>query len=220
MRHLRKHRWDLSELPILIGFDEEEEDDSGSEEENSEEEEEDNSESEDDDEEEEEDDSGKDVSGLKSALNKERKARKTYEKELKELRKFKEELENADKSEKERAEERAEKAEKALADAQRALQETRLNSQISELARKARFRDIDDALRLIDRSEIEADDEGNFDKKAVEKAVKALADSKPHLVLSEGEESAPSGSKFGGKKKSDKKATEKKLKDKYPALGR
>jgi hypothetical protein len=217
MRHARKYP-ETSKFPTLIGFDEEEEETS---EETSENEIEEQEESE---EEEEESSSGgetseKDTSGLKSALKKEREARKQYEKELKELRKFKEELEDKDKSEAQKAADRAEKAEKALEAAQGALRNTQLDFAISGVARKMRFRDVDDALIFVNRDEIEFDDDGDFDKKAVEKAVKAIADKKPHLLLSEGE-GAPSGSKFGGKKKTDKKATEEQLKKKYPALGR
>lgn len=223
MRHIRQHgsKFGISQFPTLFGFDEEQnEENSGSSEEENEEENEEESEEENEESEEEEEESEKpDAAGLKSALKKERDARKAFEKELKELRKFREEIEDKNKTETQRLEERATKAEEALEAAQTSLRNQQLDFEISAAARKVRFRDIDDALRLIPRDEIEFDDDGNLDKKAVEKAVKAIADKKPHLVLSEGE-GAPSGSKFGGSKKSDRKATADQLKKKYPALGR
>ena len=224
MRHSRKSSVkSVFGFPTLIGFDEEEND---SDEENSGEENDSEDEDEEDGSEEDEDESGgdsdkekKNAAGLKSALQKEREARKQLEKEMKELRKFREEKENEDKTELQKAQDKADKLEKEHQQALEKLRDTQLDFAISAAARKSKFRDIDDALRLINRSEIEFDDDGEFDTKAVEKAVKAVADAKPHLVLSDGE-SAPSGSKFGGKKKGDKKASEETLKSKYPALGR
>lgn len=208
MRHLRK--W---VFPDLVGFDEEEET-------SEETEEEETSETEETSEEEEEEEEDKDPAKLKSALQKERKARRDAAKQLKELQKFKEEIESQNKTELERAQEKATQAEQKAAQLEEKYNNKLLDFAIAEAARKARFRDTDDALRGVDRSDLEISEDGGVDNKAVEKAVKALAEAKPHYVLPEGEELPPSGSKFGGKKKDDKKATEEQLKQKYPALSR
>lgn len=221
MRYLRKGN---TIFPNLWGSDEEEEDEDESGSGGSEsgeggtgsgtgsESEEDDDESDD----EEEEDAGEDTSALKKALEKERKERKRLAKEAKELQKFRKQIEDKNKSEVDQAKDAAAEAAAEAEKWRNQFFETQVNFAIQSAAQKARFRDADDALRLIDRSEIEIDEEdGTFDEKAVEKAVKALAESKPHLVLPEGEELPPSGSKFGGKKKSDKKATEEALKKKY-----
>lgn len=235
MRHLRTRN--IRTFPDLFGRDPEETDDSkgkggkskSKEDDDSEDEEEDDD-SEDDEEEEEDDDSDedgkskskKDDSKLKSALDKERRERKRLAKEAKELAKFKKEVEDRDKSEADKAAERAETAEEEAEKWRSELFQLKVDMAIEKAASKLKFKDTDDALRLIDRDEIEIDEEdGTFDKKTVEKAVKDLAERKEHLIASdEGEERTPSGSKFGGKKKTkEKESGEKTLKSKYPALG-
>lgn len=223
MRYLRKGN---TIFPNLWGSDEEEEDEdeggsggsdsgkggAGSGRESDESEDDDDTS----DDEEEDEDPGEDTSALKKALEAERKERKRLAKEAKELAKYKKKVEAKNKTEVEQAKDAATEAAQEAEKWRSQYFETQLNFAIQGAAQKARFRDTDDALRLIDRSEIEIDeDDGTFDAKAVEKAVKALAENKPHLVLPEGEELPPSGSKFGGKKKADKKASEEALKKKY-----
>lgn len=175
-----------------------------------------------------------DVSGLKSALQKEREQRKSAAKELRTLTKqFRDaqkrldELDDKDKSE-------VEKATKALAAAQEKTTKlaSRLRTQavdalIERHARDMKFIDVDDALSGVDRSKIEVEQDDDdpsditVDAKTVKAAVKALADKKKHLIQSEGDGSGgPSGSRFGGgsNKSGDKDAEKARLKELYPAL--
>jgi len=79
-------------------------------------------------------------------------------------------------------------------------------------------------LSLIDRSTIgvEQDEDDladvEVDEKSVERAVKALAAKKPHLLIADGDEQ-PSGGKFGGHKTKDE-ADQAALEARYPALKR
>lgn len=165
-----------------------------------------------------------DTAGLKSALKKERDERRALAKEIKDLRKFKEDAESKDKTEGEKAQAAATKAQQKAERLAAKLKETALENVVTKLATKHKFVDIDDALRLIDRSEIQIDQDEDdpsdltIDEKSVDKALKALAEKKPHLI-GDGEGLPPSGSKFaGGRKNSDPNADTEALKQKYPAL--
>lgn len=167
-----------------------------------------------------------DTAGLKSALEKERKARKQLEKEARQLRKFKDEKESADLGESEKAKKKAADAETKVSKLADRLRTQAVDSAISKIAGRMKFRDVDDALAQVVRdteSWIEQDEDDpseiEVDEGAVEKAVKALADKKPYLLDAEGEE-LPSGSKFNGKKKSGDEMSEEALRAKYPALRR
>jgi len=168
-------------------------------------------------------DTGNDA--LKSALQKERRARKAAERQAKELQKFKEEKENADKSETDKAKDEATKAADRATKLANKLRDTAVDNAIIKQGGKLKFRDIDDALKLIDRSAIEVDqdedepDDITVDESSVEAALKALAKAKPHLIIAEGQEDK-SGSKFGGGRKPQKDADEDALRDRYPALNR
>lgn len=165
-----------------------------------------------------------DNSGLKSALQKERQARKNLEKELRGLKSAQEERDNADKSEVERAQAAETKAAEKVAALATKLLDSSLNTAITKAATAAKFRDASDALALINRSELTYEqDEDNpadidIDEKSIERAVKALAAKKPHLILADGDEQ-PSGGKFNGGKKDQKQMDEEALKAKYPSLG-
>lgn len=165
-----------------------------------------------------------DNSGLKSALQKEREQRKTLERQVKALTKAQEEKENADKTEVERATAAEKKAAEKVAALADRLLTTSLDNAITKAANAAKFRDPDDALALISRSELKFEqDEDNpadieVDVKSIETAVKALAAKKPHLILADGDES-PSGGKFNGGRKDQKQLDEAALKAKYPSLG-
>lgn len=168
---------------------------------------------------------GDETAGLKSALDKERRERKRLEKEAKQLRKFKEESESKDDSDKDKAVKEAEREKAKTVRLAEKLKGNAVDTAIIKLAGKHKFRDVDDALRLLNRDSIDVDqdedepDDVEVDEKSVDKALKALASAKPHLILADGEEH-PSGSKFGGRKKDDQQADEEALRDKYPALRR
>jgi hypothetical protein len=219
-------------LTEIIGFEEEEDD---SEEDDEDESEEEDEEIESDDEDEDEDDEGEDddeddekpdVSGLKSALRKERMARKRAERELKKLKskakgekpKSKEE----DESEKSSAELEAER-EKNQRLANR-LRDQAIDRLILKHASK--FADPDDAVRLINRADIEYDQDEDdpseieVDEESVIDAVKTLAKKKKHLLATNAGRSSKSGSKFNGKKNSKKEPSDEELRRKYSALRR
>lgn len=165
-----------------------------------------------------------DNSGLKSALQKERQQRKSLEREVRNLKTAQEERDNADKSEVERAKAAETKAAEKVAALATKLRDTALENAITKAANAAKFRDASDAISLVARGEITIDqDEDNpadieIDEKSVERAVKALAAKKPHLILADGDET-PSGSKFNGGRKDQKALDDEALKAKYPSLG-
>lgn len=182
------------------------------------------------DEEEEEDDKGgkegsENTDGLKSALQKERRERKRLEKEARELKKFKEEAEGKDKSDTDKAKEDASKAESKAQKLAAKLRDSALDNAIIKAAGGLKFRDIDDALKLVDRGDIdiEQDDDDpteiELDEASVKAALEKLAKAKPHLIVAEGQ-GERSGSKFNGGKKPNQQTDEEVLRSKYPALNR
>lgn len=170
--------------------------------------------------------------GLKSALRKERAARKALEKsdraKDKALQGFQQEkeareLENKSDLEKERilrnkADVRNEKLSAGYL-------RSALDREIERAARTLKFADTDDALQLVDRSDIVSEQDADdptaitVDRKSVEKAVKALADRKKHLLGAGTEDGEPTGSQFGGRKTGGTKKTDAEAyKLKYPGL--
>jgi hypothetical protein len=203
----------------------------GNDEDGDEGEEESEEESEDEESEEESEEEGgnkeRDVEGLKSALAKERKGRREAERELRKERRAKtQQQQNKDNEASEldlaKAETQAErsKSEKLAT----RLKDTAVDNLIMRFAGD-QFADLDDVLKLIDRSEIDVDQDDedpsdvDVDEDSVKEAVKALAKSKPHLLKVTGEGEA-TGSQFGGRKKGGEKFDEEYLKNTYPALGR
>jgi hypothetical protein len=176
-----------------------------------------------------------DVSGLKSALQKEREQRKTAAKELRTLTKqFRDaqkrlnELDDKDKSEVEKATKQAAQAGEKVTKLAGKLRTQAVDALIERHAREMKFIDVDDALTGVDRSKIEVEQDDDdpsdirVDAKTVKAAVKALADKKKHLIQSEEGEGGggPSGSRFGGggNKGGDGKNTAERLKELYPSL--
>jgi hypothetical protein len=154
--------------------------------------------------------SAADVKGLKSALSKERKARKDAEKllatktreETRAQRKKGDELTTT----KAELEETKGKAEKLATGFQR----LRVDAVIERMARKEHFKDADDALRLIDRKDIEVDQdeddpsEVEVDEDTVKAALKKLIKTKPHLISSGTDDDDPTGSPMTGRRKGRK----------------
>lgn len=211
----------------LTGFEGEEDsndEDEGEEEESEEEEDdsesqEDNDEGADEDEEQEEDPN---TSGLKSALRKERMARKKAERELKRLKS--QSSKGTEKEPEEEEDTSALEAERSKGErlAQR-LRDQAIDMVIQKYAKD--FKDTDDAIRFINRADIEVDQDDDdpseieVDIDSVKDAVKALAKKKAYLLKTESER-AKSGSKFGGKKKNTNEPTDEALRQKYSALRR
>lgn len=163
--------------------------------------------------------------GLKSALQKERRERKRLEREAKELKRFKDEAEGREKSDTDKAKEDASKAESKAQKLAAKLRDSALDNAIIKAAGGLKFRDIDDALKLIDRDAIDIDQDDddpseiNLDEDSVKAALEKLAKAKPHLIVADGQ-GEKSGSKFNGGKKPTKQTDEEVLKSKYPALNR
>lgn len=165
-----------------------------------------------------------DVTGLKTALETERKNNKEMAKQLKKLTDAQEAAANKDKTDGEKATIEANKAKTQTAALATKLKDGAVNLVILKHAGVLKFADVDDALRLIDRDAVtvtqEEDDPSDVevDEASVKKALEKLAKSKPHLIKVEGS-GGPSGGKFGGGGKGDKgKLSDEELKKKYPAL--
>lgn len=241
--------WLRSADLTVLGFDEEEEDEEESEEEESEEDEEEDDESEDeeedDDEEEEDEEDEKSskskktskVDGLKSALSKERKARREASKQAKALQRELDALkgDKDTKDDKEKSKGEKDKANKEL-DSERQKGEklavkfatNAVDTALVKIAGEAKmpqFRDIDDVVRLVDREEIDIEQDEDdpsdvdVDEETVRDALKALAKKKPHLLLGKDEAKKRTASKFNNKKTSKSK-TQEELRRKYPALAK
>lgn len=165
-----------------------------------------------------------DVSGLKSALEKERNDKKALDKELKAFRKKEEERLAAEKTEIERATDTATKESARVAKLSAGFRRNAVNSAVLEAARAAKFLDPSDALRpeVLDAIGVEQDEDDpsnvTIDRASVVKAVKALAASKKHYVGAEVKVTPKSGSQFGGSGTGNMTADEKALAEKYPAL--
>jgi hypothetical protein len=172
------------------------------------------------------DDDKPDVEGLKSALAKERKSRREAERELRKQKRTQQEQQHS--KDEEQTEVKKIQAER---DTERSKSE-KLAVRLSNVAvdnlimRYAgdQFADLDDVLKLIDRADIDVDQDDEdpaditVDEETVQAAVKKLAKAKPHLLklTSEG---GKTGSAFGGGKKSDNgELTEEMLMARYPAI--
>jgi hypothetical protein len=214
---MRKDLLPLFENLRIRGF---ETDDNDSEDEESNDEE-----SEDEEQEGQDKDKPENTDALKSALRKERNLRKKEERDRKALAKRLDELDSKEKSETDKAKEDASKAESKAQRLAVALKTTAVDNAIIKAAGKLKFRDIDDALKLVDREaiDVEQDDDDpsnvDLDEESVKSALESLAKTKPHLILADGQEDK-SGSKFAGSRKSQKDMDEDALIEKFPALAR
>lgn len=181
----------------------------------------------DDDEDDDDDDptGDKDVTKLKKALADERKLKKVAERKAKKLEREQARAANKDASELEVTKQQVTELTDTNSKLAAKLLTQAIDAEITKAARNLKFRDIDDALALIKRDQIEADQDEDdpseieIDVESVVNAVKAIATKKPHLLLADGAEDK-SGSKFGGKKGNKAETTEEALKKKYPALNR
>lgn len=120
---------------------------------------------------------------LLSALRKEREANKSAKKDLarlRELEKAEKEREDADKSEVARLADTNKQLESDLAKAQEANKKLVIDHAILAEAGQHGFEDPNDALRFVDRSEIEIGEDGKVEGAA--EAVKALAKAKKYLL--------------------------------------
>lgn len=168
----------------------------------------------------------KDTAGLKSALEKERKAARDAQRELKRLQKAEADRSLAEKSELEKAQLREQSATEKAQRLAAGLLSRDLNDAIRKAANELKFIDTEDAIAGVDRSaltfEQDEDDPTNItiDAKTIERAVKALAAKKPHFIRSGTTDGQRTGSPMGGSRGSgtDRKSQEAELLKRYPAL--
>lgn len=161
------------------------------------------------------------VKGLRDALKAERRRANTAERAAKAAAKEKDERELAEKSAIEQAETRAQRATERLQKLSDGYRKSAIDRAIEKAA--SDFIDPNDAVTTIDRSliEVEQDDEDpsivKVDAKSVTRAVKALAAEKSHWLKKPGtDDGKPSGSGFGGSKRTDtEQSREAALRDKY-----
>jgi hypothetical protein len=191
--------------------------------------------SDDDDSDDGDDDLPDDGKELKGALKKERENARTASKELKkaqrELKRLQakqEEKDTAEKGETEAAKAAEKKAAEKVTRLATRLRDQAVESAVTKAANKIGFRDADDVMAVLARSnfkdlDIDQDEEDpadiEIDEKSVEKALKAIADKKPHWLIADGETDA-SGGRFNRGKKPPVKTTEEQYKEKYSALRR
>lgn len=103
-----------------------------------------------------------------------------------------------------------------------------VDTSIIKAAGPFKFKDVDDVLALINRADIDVEQDDDdptsveVDEDTVKDALKALAKKKPHLLVQEEKEGGPSGSgsKFGGGRNGNDATSKDALKKKYPALNR
>ena len=173
-----------------------------------------------------EEDSGKDERDPRiKALSDEAAKRRVENKQLKAdldkaLARIKE-IDDADKSEVDRLTEQVAELTSKQEEAEASLREARLHNAFLA-SNKYTWHEPETALKLVDLSEVEIEEDGSV--KGMDKALKALADSKPFLVRKEEEEDepkTPTGTPAGsGGRKDKSKLDRERLEKKYPAIRR
>jgi hypothetical protein len=219
-------------LEDIIGFEDDDEDssddddsnDDSDDEEDDEDSEEGNDSSDSDEEEDEDDDkpvTQKDIRGLKSALKKEREARKLAQRELRKLKAKPKVTKkaNSDDSEEDKDQGPSEREVRLAA----RLRDQAVDQVITKFASKMNFVDIEDAINLVSRKDIDVNQDEDdptdviIDEETVEDALKDLIKRKKHLVQAPVSK-VRSGSKVTGKNNGKKVTDKEALKKKYRAL--
>ena len=173
-------------------------------------------------------DEDQDAGGLKSALQKERRARKAAERERNKLAREKKEREEAEASDADKVKARADSAEARAAALATKLREKALENQIQKHAGEYNFVDMDDVLGAIKAEDIDIEQDEDdpsdieVDEASVKAALKSLAERKPHWVGKTQEGTPKSGSKNAGNngKKTKEPDRNEELRKQYPALRR
>lgn len=163
------------------------------------------------------------IDGLKSALEKERQNNRKLSKDLRRFQKAEAEAEMAKKTELEQAQAREEAATKRVQSLAQALLTTQLHNRIAHEAASMGFIDTDDAIKGVDISSIEyeQDEEDptqvDIDVKSIKAALKDLSTKKPHYLRTGTDDGDPTGTPHGGRKKK-KRTSEQTYRDRYPSL--
>lgn len=218
----------LASLGVILGYDEDGDKggDGGDSDDDSETEEE---EDETEEEEEEEDEEGKgdnaEAKALRAALKKERTESRKNARELKKLQKERDRAKGAKDDEAGQLRKDAEETKQTNVRLAARLKDQAVDAAISKHAGKLKFRDVDDALKLVERGDLDIDQDEEdptdieIDETTIVDALKKLAKSKPHLLLADGDE-GPSGGRLGSRSSSKDELSEEALQAKYPALAR
>jgi hypothetical protein len=170
-----------------------------------------------------------DINNLKTALRSERQQRREAQRQLKAATRQqskKKEEDDASNQEAEALRQQVAESDARTAKLAQTLVTTAIDNAIVKAATSQKFRDVDDALTGINRSEIDweqdEDDPSNVkvDADTVKDAVAALAKTKPYLLQTAAEDDASGSSFGGGKKKNNQGLTDDVLRERYPALRR
>lgn len=142
------------------------------------------------------------------------------EKELADMRKERKAREDAEKTDLERAQGRVSELEADIAKKDKALRNLQVQLAFFSV-NDVDWVDPSEAVGALDLSEVEIDDSGKVNKKALRKAIKTLAAEKEHWVKKDSDTSGqgPSGSRMNGKRKGEgDKPDRAKLAADFPAL--
>lgn len=170
---------------------------------------------------------GKDQSNeaLLKALREERKERKRLEREQKRRERAEARGKKDGQNELQQTKEDLEKARDREQKLAAGFLKSAVDRAIEKAARDAGYTDPDDAVRLIDRDDLDVDQDEDdpskvdIDPDSVKAAVKALANKKKHLLKKGTEDGEPTGSTFGGRRgKKKQPAKEEEYRSKYPSL--
>ena len=171
------------------------------------------------------DSSDKGIEALQKALAEERKARRALEKEKKAREREANRKKSADDDALATTRQELEETSSRVAKLAAGYFKSALDRAIESQARELKFKDPSDALALVDRDMIDADQDEDdpskvdIDKDSVKRAVKKLADAKKHLLQSGTEDGGATGSSFGNSGKGGKKPTqEEELRQRYSSL--
>lgn len=165
-----------------------------------------------------------DWENLQKALNAERRANKAKDRELRKVQNQKAAKDQEENDTLEEAKQREAaantKAEKLAA----GILKRDIDSKIREIARDMKFIDVEDAVNLVDRTQISADQDTedptdiDIDEDTVKAVVKALAVKKPHFLNRGTTDGEPTGSAHGGSRRRNKQTDEEALREHYPSL--
>lgn len=142
------------------------------------------------------DDVLKELELTRSALKKANDESKTHRLENSELKKYKEQIENEKLSAQEKAEKQLAKIQKEHEDYRTSVQERIVTTELRAQAADLGFADLSDAVRLLDRSELEFDEDGNPTN--AHKLLEALAKAKPYLLKQQSNQQQRTVASSGG----------------------
>lgn len=224
----------LFDIPWIIGFEDEEtnedaDEESTDEEDSTDDEDTDAEDESTDDEDDEDKPSKEDVANLREALRKSRREAKKAQRELRKATKTKpttKPKEGEEDDEARKLREAAEESDTKVKSLATRLKNTAIDNEIVKVASSLGFRDTDEAVALVSRTDEEdwydqdEDDPAGItlEKEEIKAAVKALAKTKPHLLKSSSEGGDTGGDV--GRRRGQKELSEEKLKERYPVLGR